>query len=191
MGPGERLCTTTVNLVPYFSGSVPMDLHWWLSEHSAWGTSGPIACTPMAEVGLMAVPTTLYAVSPHKRWQTTPHSALAVGQPLQRNTQWLLSQWKCSRPAYPTLQLRNRCGGFYSNNWGADPAPDRTVMAKEQRRRPAQHLVQALVTTTPITPPIKGIIASTHWGKTWQAPILKKPLHQKYQTHAGYSGTLP
>ena len=55
------------------------DLHWWLSEHSAWGTPGLIASIPMVEEGPRAVPTTVYFVSPHNGWQVIPHSTLPGG----------------------------------------------------------------------------------------------------------------
>ena len=63
----------------------------------------------------------------------------------QRNMQRFLSHW-----------------AFYSNNQGADPVHLRIVTTTEQRGGPAQHGVQALVTTTPITPPIKGIVVSIY-----------------------------
>ena len=59
-------------------------------------------------------------------------------------------------------QLRNRSGGFYSNTSEADPVPDKAVTTTELRGGPAQHPVQDLVTTTPVTPPIKGIMASIY-----------------------------
>ena len=39
------------------------------------------------------------------------------------------------------------------------PATNRAVTTSEQRRDPAQHPVQVLVTTRPATPLIKGIMA--------------------------------
>ena len=68
----------------------------------------------------------------------------------------------CSSPAYLTPQFRNGSGGVYSNKWGADLAPNRAVTSTDQKGGPIQHPVQALVTTTTITPPIKGIMANTH-----------------------------
>ena len=69
-----------------------------------------------------------------------------------------------SSPIPPTshcrseAQLRNRAEGLYSNNKGADPTPNRTVTTIEQRGDSSQYLGQALVTTTPIKPPIKGLM---------------------------------
>ena len=84
----------------------------------------------------------------------------------QRNTHWLLFQWEDSNPAYLTLQLTNtaqkQIWGFYSNTSGADTAPDKAVTTTELRGGPAQPPVQDLVTTTPVTPPIKGIMASIY-----------------------------
>ena len=63
----------------------------------------------------------------------------------QRNMQQFLSHW-----------------AFYSNNQGADSVYLRIVTTTEQSRGPAQHGVQALLTTTPITPPIKGLVVSIY-----------------------------
>ena len=87
-----------------------------------------------------------------------------------------------SAPIFPTShhksepQLRSRSGGFYSNNQGADPAPDKAVTTTEQRGGPSQHPVQVLVTTTSVIPLIKGIIASIHRGKRCQVSILRTAL---------------
>ena len=109
----------------------------------------------------------------------TPQSAFPCRQLWQRNPQWLLSQEEYSNTTYLTQQLRNGSGGFYCNDWGPDPAPNRTVTTTEQREVPTQYPVQTLVTTTPVTPPIKVIMTSTHWGETWQASILKTALAPK------------
>ena len=39
-------------------------------------------------------------------------------------------------PTYLTSQLRTGSGGFYSNNWGADPDPDRAMTTTRAKRRP-------------------------------------------------------
>lgn len=64
-------------------------------------------------------------------------------------TQW---QWKLIEPN-PQI--------FYSNNWGGHLTPYRTVTDKGKRRGLAQYPVQTLVTTRPITPPIKRITAQS------------------------------
>ena len=53
--------------------------------------------------------------------------------------------------------------GLYSNNWEADPILDRSVTATQQRG-PTQLPDKTLVTTTPATPPIKRMTASTPFG---------------------------
>ena len=135
---GRYKCTTVVVPMPNFSKSALMNLHWWLCEHSAWRTPRPITCIPMVEVGLRAVSKTMYFVSPHNGWQTpqSAQSALPSGQLLGRNTQWLLSRQKCSSPTYLTLQLRNRYGISCSNNWGADPTPNRAVTTTDKEEAP-------------------------------------------------------
>ena len=57
------------------------------------------------------------------------------------------------------IQISNRSGAIYSNNWGADPTPDREVTTTEQRGRAVQYPGQALVPKTPVKPLIKGIAA--------------------------------
>ena len=49
----------------------------------------------------------LYFVSPHNRWKGTEQSTFTGEQLQRRNTQWLLSYWGCSNPAYLTTQIRN------------------------------------------------------------------------------------
>ena len=70
-------------------------------------------------------------------------------QLLESNTPWLLPSFS---PTYLTLQLENRSGGFYFNNWGADPAPKRAVTSTEQIGGLTQHPVEVQVTTIPISP---------------------------------------
>ena len=59
------------------------------------------------------------------------------------------------------------------------PLLARLLTSTEQRGGPLQHLVQTVVKTITITPPVKGIRASTHWGKTWQTSVLKIALTPK------------
>ena len=70
-------------------------------------------------------------------------------QLLESNTPWLLPSFS---PTYLTLQLENRSGGFYFNNWGADPAPKRAATSTEQIGGLTQHPVEVQVTTIPISP---------------------------------------
>ena len=51
--------------------------------------------------------------------------------------------------------------GFHSSNLGADPAPDRVVMATEQRGNPASHPAQTLAPPSKATPPTKVVVART------------------------------
>ena len=62
------------------------------------------------------------------------------------------SQQECFGPTYLTLQLENRSGGFYFNNWGADPAPKKAVTTTEQIRGLIQQPVEVQVSTIPISP---------------------------------------
>ena len=54
------------------------------------------------------------------------------------------------------INKRSRSGDIYSNNYGAHHAPDSAVKTTEQRGSPAQYPGQALATTTPTKPPIRG-----------------------------------
>ena len=114
---GGPRCMATVVPVPDFSRSAPRDLCWWLCEHRAWDTQAN-CLHPHTWVGAKGMPSTVYFVNLHNRWQATPQSTLPNGQLLWRNTQWLLSQKKHSSPTHLTPQLRNGSGGFYCNNWG-------------------------------------------------------------------------
>ena len=114
-------------------------------------------------------------------------SHIPGGQPLGRNMQQFLSQHEHSSPTYLILQLRTKSGGFYPNNWETDSAPDRDVTTTEQRGGPTQYLVQALVTTTSVTP-IKGIMISIHRGKRWHASMLKTALTPKMLKLGDYKG---
>ena len=86
--------------------------------------------------------------------------------------QQLFSEREHSSPIYLTLQLRFGSGGFYSKNWEADTAPDNSVRTTEKGSL-TQYPLQALVTTTANTPPIKGTRTSIHRGKIWQASYQK------------------
>ena len=76
-----------------------------------------------------------------------------------------LFKWEWSNPSTSNsrseTQLRNRSGELYSNRYGADTASDRAVTTTEQRGGPTQYPGQALITTTPVKPHIKGITAHT------------------------------
>ena len=76
--------------------------------------------------------------------------------------------------------------GLYSNNWEADPTPDRSVTATHQRG-PTQLPDKAIVTTTPATPPIKRVTASIPFGCM---PVMtcKQCLHPEYWTHTVCTG---
>ena len=78
--------------------------------------------------------------------------------------------------------------GFYSNNWGADLAPDKAVTPTEKRGGYAQYPGQALDTTTPITPPYQGDNGQHTLRKDM---VGIQPLHQKYWTYTVYTGMLP
>ena len=154
-------CVTSLSrqvLVPNFSGSVPSELCWWLGEHCAWGTSGPTTCIPVDEEGPRSVPTRLHFVNVHiSDWQ---HQRMHV---LEFSV--ALLPVEVLYPTYLTLQFRNGPGGFYSNKWGADSAPDSAVTTTEQRRDPVQHPVAGSGPRNTDDIPYQGITANTHWGK--------------------------
>ena len=87
----------------------------------------PIISVFTAKTGLWVVPALADFVDVHAGWQNMSQSHMS----------WHTAE--CSGLTYLTLQLRTRSQGFYSNNWGADPAPNRTVATTEQRGGPIQH----------------------------------------------------
>ena len=95
------------------------------------------------------VSTAVYFVSPYNGWQATRARTLPSGKLLPGKAQWLLSQQECSSPAYLTVQLRRESGVLYTNNWGVEPAPARTVTVTEQRK-PVSKSTANTVTTTVI-----------------------------------------
>ena len=102
-----------------------------------WGgfvtTPGPTACLSMTEERLRMVSTAVCFVSPCNGWQATRAHTLPSGKLPQGKAQWLLSQQECSSPTYLTVQLRRESGVLYTNNWGVEPTPARTVTITEQR----------------------------------------------------------
>lgn len=125
------------------------------------------ACLHMREVHGHCQQCTL---SLHSRWHVTPLSVPLCGQFLRRNTQVLLFSQKCSSPTYLTPQLRN---GFSSNKWGTNrvwqPQSKEALHNTQSRLWLPQHQSHT----------IKGITASTDWGKMWDASILKTGITPK------------
>ena len=115
---------------------------WWISADDL--CDGFVSMTPEGHLGQLPA-------FPWLRWGS--------GQCQQQCTFWVHNGWQLvdsscgvilnGFPAYHILQLRNRSGGFYSNNWGANIDLNRAVAATEQRGGPAHHPVQALIITTP------------------------------------------
>lgn len=134
--------------MPEIRGSSP-----GLREHGTRCTSRPTASIPMVAAGPGTLPTL------RERAQVTSKAR-------EHTYPWAApGQEQGSSPAFFLLQLRTRCGGFYSNSCQAGTAPQRAVTTTEQRGCPAQHTVQLLVTMPPITSPMKGD-NSKQWGKT-------------------------
>lgn len=124
-------------------------------------TPGSAACLSMTEERLRVVSKRVYFVSPYNGWQATPECTLPSGKLLQRKVQWLLSRQECSSPTYLTVQLRRESGALYTNRWGVEPAPARTVTITEQRGSLSQYPQQAVVTRA-VIPSIKGETTSIH-----------------------------
>ena len=66
-----------------------------------------------------------------------------------------------NRPSLPDPQ------SYCSITLGSAPAPDRKVMATEQKGGPISQLALALVPPSPAPPYTKVKAKSTPWGKTW------------------------
>lgn len=73
-------------------------------------TSELVIGVPTGRVGPREGPPSVDYVGTHTRWCGITDSRVPSGQCLGRSTQQYLSQWKCSRPAYLTLQLGARSG---------------------------------------------------------------------------------
>ena len=85
-----------------------------------------------------------------------------------------------SAPVLPTSHCSLELDlGVSTPTMGEQTLPPTGLCHPQSRGGPAQCPVQALVTTTPNTPPIKGTMASILWGKMWQAFIPKTALAPK------------
>lgn len=151
-----------------------IDLHWWSYENNAWGILQPIADILTVQVRSRAVPTIVYYVRPHNRWKVAQQSILTNEQLQWRNTlvplpvgpllscQPSTKTQKCSSETNmrdSTLMIRNK------------PLP-LTGKWQSQKKRGglALYPMQASVTTTWVTPPIKRTMASIYWEKRSKNP---------------------
>ena len=60
-------------------------------------------------------------------------------------------------------QFRLNSQDFCSSNLGLNPTLNRVMLATEQRRRPSSHLILALDTSSPASPPT-NVPTATTWG---------------------------
>lgn len=98
-------------------------------------------------------------------------------------------QGECSSLTYLTLQLRTGPGGFYSNNWGANPTPDRAVTTKEEAPPNIQcRLWSPQHQTHPLS---RGQWPARSEQSHGRHPHQIQPSHQKYWTYTVYKGMLP
>lgn len=82
------------------------------------------------------VPARVYSVGARTRWQAMSQSTCPWTVPGKEYTP--PSQWSALvLLLIPLVKLGPV--GFYSNNWGADPATERAVTTTEQREGPANH----------------------------------------------------
>ena len=116
-------------LPPWGTASVGIRSSCFVNEHTpkARLPPEPIISVLTAKMGLGVAPAAADFVDVHTGWQDTSQSHMS----------WHTAE--CSGLTYLTLQLRTRSQGFYSNNWGAGPAPNRAVATTEQRGGPTQH----------------------------------------------------
>ena len=156
-----------------------VDLPYWLCEHRAWGISRLTACIPLTEAGPKVVPTTVYFVSAHSvtgnttkctSWWTAPVEEYSVAPLPAEVLQYHLPHITAQKPIWRLLLQQ----------LGSRPYPRKGCDNYRANRRPhSTSSAGYLLTTTPITPPIKRKKATTHWRKTWQASILKTVLAPK------------
>ena len=131
---------------------------------TTWELPGPIVNIFIVKVGLTAVPT-VYTLSPQQARRI--QQSTLIGELCQRrNTQCFPPSGSALIP--PALhfrwetQLSNWSAGLYSNNMRANPTPDRAMTTTEQRGVYNLYPGQALVTTIPVKPSIKKIMASKY-----------------------------
>lgn len=106
-----------------------------------------------------------------------------------------LSQQECSTPTaapwLPRTPAQKWVWGLLLQQFGSRSGPQWAVTTTEQRGGPAQRPAQALATTTPVIPPIQGIMSNIDRGKNSRHLYQRQPSHQKYEIHTGYPGRLP
>ena len=95
-----------------------------------------------------------------ERWQSGAHPQV------NSSREWILSfSAGGSAPTPPTSrhrsesQLRHPSAGLHSNNQGGDSGVDKAVITTVPKGGPTQYPGQALINTTPIKVPVKGIMA--------------------------------
>ena len=129
----------------------------------------------------------LWAHATGDRWQ---NSTVNGEQLWQRNAQWLFSQWKSSNPANFTPQIRNTAQKWISR--AREQTLSLTGLWEPTSKEEALLIsVQALATSIPVTPPIKGDMASICWEERWRASIIKTALVPKILNPHRLYGDVP
>lgn len=204
-------CPSSAHSMPGLSTRSGADRSLKMSVPEATQISGDstAASIPATTMPQPPAPATAYSKSQlcTRSVMNTAEKGMGLFPPSEWNHGLLRRQGICllwpNRP--PLLQQSSRLGqsihsramgtdhtwlsGLLLYQLGADPIPDRVVIAMEQRGSPTSHPAQPLDTTTPTTQPIKGIMASTLGGKTWLASIPNQPFYQKYWTHSLHRDT--
>ena len=92
-----------------------LDLPWRLGENNIWELPGPTASI-LTELRWDQEQCQQQVLCEPARWAKGTQQSTFPGEQLQkRNTQWHLSQWECSNPAYLALKIRNTAKKQISN----------------------------------------------------------------------------
>ena len=139
-----------------------------------------------------AAPTTDFFVGVHTKWQAASQSCMSqCTAPGEEHAVASFSEGVLPVPPTSHHSLEPDLGASTPTTGEQTLTLTGLWQPPEQRGGPTQHPVQALVTTTPNTSPIRGTRASTTWGKSWQASIPQTALTLKilhsHSLHKGHS----
>lgn len=165
-------------------------LCWWLCESSCMpkGPLGQLPKYPKWRQPLRAIPATVIFVSVHNRWQAMSESHILVDSFWGRI-------WSSSFPRESAPVPHNSHYTLEPDLGASAPTTEEQTQPltglwqPQSKEDPTHHPVQAVVSLTPNTSPIKGTRASTIWGHTWQTSIPKTALAPKILDSV-YTGSL-
>ena len=148
-----------------------MDLHWWLCECSIWETPRPMSAFPQLRWGWGQCQQYCYlwAHTTGDSWHHQPHT-------------WIDSScWRILSNSSPSMRAPISPTSYCSSDMNlglllqklrSRPCPWQGSDNERAKTRPCL-LSSAGYSHHNTSLPTKRVVASTYWGKRWQAPILK------------------